>query len=183
MVFVLPEDAIWKIATRKWRREQCRLVDWNSIKNSSTSHLAREDLRLLFLELPLVAAATTIPLLVVPKPPVLIKVPVFRLAEPFQTILTSVFVLENHQNTSKLCLFPIKVSASKLPNGFRQLFHGEVKTFAPDLERTGFEEQNMRFKQQNSGDSTPKNLEGFRQCNNSTKKGLQWWPLICTMES
>jgi len=78
MVFVLPEDAIWKIATRKWRGEQCRLVDWNSIKNSSTSHLAREDLRLLFLELPLVAAATPIPLLVVPKPPVLMKIPAPR---------------------------------------------------------------------------------------------------------
>jgi hypothetical protein len=61
----------------------------------------------LFLELPLVAAATTIPLLVVPKPPVLIKVPVFRLAEPFQTILTSVFVLENHQNI-KTVSFPYK---------------------------------------------------------------------------
>ena len=139
----------------------------------------------LFLELPLVAAATTIPLLVVPKPPVLIKIPVFRLAEPFQTILkTSVFVLENHQNTSKLCLVPAKVGASKLPNGFRQLFHGEVKTFAPDLERTGWMKNRTWDLSSKIRMIQPKKTGGISPMQQFNKKrGLQWWPLICTMES
>ena len=52
--------------------------------------------------------------------------------------------------------------ASKLPNGFRQLFHGWIKTFAPDLQKTGFEEQTMGFQRQKLGDSTKK-LEGTIQ--------------------